>query len=73
MSTVNMLIVHILQEMRRNPRPTCLPCLGITSPEQEAPVRAQLSSHYRPFYSFEEGLCWKCKTQQDTIRPRQAK
>lgn len=69
MPTTNMLIAHILQEMRKEPRPTCLPCLGITSPENWEPVRMRISSHYRQFYTFEEGICWKCKTTQHNIRP----
>jgi hypothetical protein len=70
MPQTNMLIAHILQEMRKDPRPTCLPCLGITSSENWEAVRTQLSTRYREFYLFEEGICSKCKTKQDNILPR---
>jgi hypothetical protein len=70
MPTTNMLIAHILQEMRKDPRATCLPCLGITSPDQWEAVRLRIASQYRQFYTFEEGVCWKCKTTQQNIRPQ---
>ena len=70
MPTTNMLIGHVLQEMRKDPRPTCLPCLGITSPESWEAVRMQISSDYRPLYTFAEGLCSKCHTKQINISPR---
>ena len=70
MLNTNTLVFHVLQELRKDPRPTCLPCLGITSPEQGALVHTHIASQYRRGYIFEDGLCWKCKTRQENIRPR---
>ena len=65
----NALVFHIIQELNKDPRPACLPCLGITAPELGAPVHAHMASQYRLQYIFEDGVCRKCKTKQDTIRP----
>ena len=68
MKNTNTLVFHIMQELRKDPRPTCFPCLGITAPEQWVPVRTQISSQYRQLYKFEDGICWKCHTKQENIR-----
>jgi hypothetical protein len=73
MKNTNALIFHIIQELHKDSRPTCLPCLGITIPEDWLPVHTHVSSQYKQLLSFEDGLCWKCKTQQSTIRPLTAK
>ncbi len=71
MPNTNLLIAHLQQELRKDPRPTCPPCLGILSPEDWALVHAQLSSLYRPLYTVETGRCWKCKTEHhQTVQPR---
>jgi hypothetical protein len=69
MKQTNALVFHIMQELRKDPRPTCLPCLGITAPEHWMGVHAHISSQYRLQYRFEDGVCQKCKTKQDTISP----
>ena len=68
MQNTNPMVFHIMQELRQAPRPTCLPCLGITSPEHWAPVQMHISSQYHRLYTFEDGICWKCQTQQELIR-----
>ena len=68
MPSTNTLVFHIMQELRKDPRPTCFPCLGVTSPEQWVSVRMQISSQYRQLYTFEDGICGKCHTKQENIR-----
>ena len=67
MQSTNALVFHIIQELHKDPRPTCLPCLGITAPEHWAPVHRHIASQYRLQYRFEDGVCLKCNTKQDTI------
>ena len=68
MQNTNSLVFHVMQELRKVPRPTCLPCLGISSPEDWAPVQTHISSRYDQLYKFEDGVCWKCQTKQRLIR-----
>ena len=69
MKQTNALVFHIIQELNKDPRPTCLPCLGITAPEHWVGVHTHIAAQYRLQYTFEDGVCRKCKTTQDTIRP----
>ncbi len=69
MKQTNALVFHIIQELNKDPRPTCLPCLGITAPEHSAPVHTHIASQYRLQYRFEDGVCRKCRIKKDTIRP----
>jgi hypothetical protein len=70
MKQTNALVFHVMQELRKDPRPTCLPCLGITAPEHWASVHTHIASQYSLQYRFEDGVCGKCQTKQDTISPR---
>src|SRR3989337_2992387 len=47
MKQTNALVFHIIQELNKDPRPTCLPCLGITAPEHWAGVHTHTASQYR--------------------------
>lgn len=67
MKNTNALVFHVMQELRKDPRPTCLPCLGITAPEHWVGVHTHISSQYRLQYRFEDGLCQKCKTTQTLL------
>ena len=69
MKNTNALVFHVIQELNKDPRPTCLPCLGITAPEHRAGVHRHIAAQYRLQYRFEDGVCLKCNSQQDTIRP----
>ena len=68
MTNTNPMVFHIMQELRKAPRPTCLPCLGITSPGHWAPVQMHITSQYHQLYIFEDGICWKCNSRQEIIR-----
>ena len=67
MNNTNSLVFHVMQELRKAPRPTCLPCLGITSPGEWGPVQTHIASQYHQLYKFEDGICWKCQTKQELI------
>jgi hypothetical protein len=69
MKNTNALIFHIMQELHKDSRPTCLSCLGITVPEDWPAVQTHITTQYKQLLGYEDGLCWKCKTQQPTIRP----
>ena len=66
----NPLVVTIVKALEKNPRPTCLPCQSITSPEHWAPVEMHMSTALAKIYIFEDGICSRCNHKARVVRPR---
>lgn len=72
MKSLSDVIATIERELKKDPRPCCLACLGVASQDMYSQVEKHVQEKLSAVYSIENGTCHKKNHQARVIHPRDA-
>ena len=72
MKSLSDVIATIERELKKDPRPRCLACLGVASQDMCSQVEKHVNEKLSAVYTIENGTCQKKNHQARVIHPREA-
>jgi len=73
MTSVSDIIANIERAFKEDPRPCCLPCLGVSSQQLIEQVEKHIKDNLSQVYTVEDGTCHKRDHQAKVVHPRSAR
>lgn len=72
MTSIHDIIATIEKAFKEDPRPCCLPCLGVASQQLSEQVEKHIKEKLSNVYTIEDGTCHKRDHKARVIHPRDA-